>query len=324
MATLNVGYSVLIFEDCNNTKNPDVRLPDITRNIEGIQVDFDKSERCAIYTNEIKDIVTTQRTVAWDSTTQLQFVRPVVGSNTMRIFYTGTGTAPAFRTKRAIAGDVDTTVSITRVTDYVARIQNTSGTVWSLGTVQTNDLIRFEKNTQTFTSPFATINVGTQYVVQAVGADYIDFIDNGASGAESGIALGADFATALKVITQGPAKVTDIIELSGAGLNPSNYGRFEITDVSNDYIEIINPLGVEQTVLYGTNSLVIYEYLIGFVLIRASGPIKIRVNAQSEWMPINRLGAEAIFFGSVLAHKIQAMNEMPNPVSISIQHAMVS
>ena len=324
MAYLNLKYGLLIYEDTDNTRNPDIRLPDISKQIEGVVVEYDKSERLSIYSNEIKDIATTQRSVAWDLTTQMQFLRPLSTKTLMRFQYTGTGTAPVFRTNRAVGGAADTEVTVSRLTDYVARIQNVAGTAWSLGGVAVNDFIRFESDTDTFTSPLAEANKGKQYLVQSVGADYIDFIDNGGASVESNTVLGADFSDVVKVISQGPVKVGDIIQISGSGINPSNRGKFEVLDVSDDYIVVDNPLGVPETFLYSTNSIVVFEYLIGFVHIRASGSVKIRFGDQTEWLQLDRLGSEAIFFGSACTHKIEAMNDQATPITISIQHAMVS
>lgn len=324
MAFLNLNYGFLIYEDAGNTRNPNIRNPDMTVSIEGCVVDFDKSDRANLYSNEIKDIATTQRSLAWGPSTEIKFYHPTATSSTFRLEHTGTGTAPSFRVDRAIGGSATTEVSITRVTPYVARIQNVAGTAWTLGSVQVNDFIRFEKSTDSFTSPFTANNQDREYLIQNIGADFVDFVDNGAQSDETAILLDTDFAKALKIVSQGPVKRGDLIQVEGSTINPSNKGKFEVMDVSSDYIEFVNPLGVTETLLLGTNTVVVYEYLIGFVHIRASAPIKIRFDAQQEWFQISRLGSQAVFVGSVSAHKIQAFNDRPEPVSISIQHAMVS
>lgn len=323
MPYLNLNYNLLIYEDMNNTKNPNIRLPDISKSIEGAVAEYDKSERTTISSNEIKDIATTQRLVSWNSTSELSVYKPYATSDIRRVEFTGTGVAPNFRTNRNIAGAADTEVSITRVTDYVARITNTAGTVWSLANVQINDFIVFEPSTDSFDSPFSDNNENRRYLVQNKGANYIDFIDNGAQSSES-ITLGADFDKALKIVSQGDVKVGDLFQVSGVGINPSNHGKFEIIQVSDNYIEFVNPLGVDEVFLYDTNSLVIYEYLIGFIHFRATAPIKIRFGDQTEWFQIDTIGGEALFIGSVCTHKIQAMNDRNETIGISLQHAMIA
>jgi len=325
MPYLNLNYRYLIYEDLNNSKSPEVRIPDITRDIQQVAVDHEASERPVVYTNEIKDILTTQRGTLWDATTEVAFSRPVAGEDKIRLTYTGTGTAAVFRTDRSIGGDATSQVTLTRVTNYVARIQNDGvGTAWTLGAVQVNDLIKFDKDVDGVANPFGAANKAREYLVQAVGADYIDFIDNGQAGEEAALPLGADFDKILRVNSQGPVKRGDTIQVEGSGINPSNHGKFEVLDVSGDFIEIVNPLALEETFLIGTNTIVIYEYLIGFVHLRASGPVKIRFNSQTEWIPLGRLGAEAIYISSTCAHKIQALNDNPDPITLSIQHARVT
>lgn len=323
MPNLNLKYGVLIYED-ESDRNPKVKLPDIESLIAGVGVENDKSDRITIFPNEIKDIAVTSRALGWDSTTQLHFERYSSTSDNMRIKYTGTGLAPNFRTKRVIGGDATSTVSITRVTPYVARIQNIGGTAWNLASVQVNDYIKFEKSTDTFTSPFSETNqTYNTHLVQAKGVDYIDFIDNGIISLDSNIVLGADYDFAMRVITQSPVKIGDSVELSGSGVNPSNHGKFSIVDVSPEYIEVTNPLGVDETVLLGTNSITVYEHLIGFIHLRASAPVKIRFGNQTEWVKLSRLGSQAVFIGSVSTHSIQALNDSPETVSVSVQYATV-
>ena len=322
MPFLNLSYNLMVFEDEASEKNPNVRLPDITKSITGVAVTNDKSDRITIYPNEIKDIATTVRGVLWDSTTQLTFDRYVSTDDRIRLTWTGTGQNPMFRTNRAIGGSATTQVSITRLNNYVARISNTAGTAWTLGAVQVNDIVRFEKNDDAFTSPFTAANAGKNWLVQAKGASYIDIIDNGGIVVEVAV-LGVDFAKALKVISQNPVKVGDVLKITGTGINPSNVGDFELVDVTDNFVEFINPLSVAETVLIGSNSLVIYEFLIGFLNLRASGAFKIRFDEQVEWANVEMLGREAIYIASISAHKIEAMNTSVNPVSISIQHATV-
>ena len=63
MAFLNLSYNLLIFEDDSNIKNPNIRLPDISKDIQQIPVDFDKSARSVIGTGDTETILTSQRGV---------------------------------------------------------------------------------------------------------------------------------------------------------------------------------------------------------------------------------------------------------------------
>ena len=323
MPFANINYQLVIFED-QTDRNPQIRMPDITKSIQGVNVNHDKSERITLAPGETKDIVVTSRAVAWDATTQLTTDRYLAAADGVRLKWTGTGTAPAFRTNRNIGGGATTVVDMTRISPYVVRITQSAGTAWTLGSVQNGDIIKFEKNTDTFTSPFNPTNLGKSFSVQAKGANYIDFVDNGTAALDTAVTIGTDFAFALRVFSNGPVKIGDTLTISGAGINPSNHGKFEIVDLSTDYIEIINPFSEPETFLYGTNAITVYDYLIGLLHLRASGPVRVKYDNQVEWMLLDRLGAEVILLASVCSYRIQANNNDPSQeIEISVQHARV-
>lgn len=323
MPFLNLDYGLMIFED-QTDRNPQVKLPDIRKSVQGVQVNHDKSERLTLAPGETKDIVVTSRAVAWDSTTQLQTDRYISTADNVRLKWTGTGTAPSFRTNRNMGGDATTVVDMTRVSPYVVRITQSSGTAWTLGSVAIGDTIKFEKTTGAFTSPFNASNQGKAYAVQAKGANYIDFVDNGTAALDTAITMGADFAFALRVFSPGPVKIGDTLTVSGSGINPSNQGKFEIVDLSSDYVEIVNPFSEPETFLIGSNALTIYDYLIGLLHLRASGPVRVKYDNQVEWMLLDRLGAEVLLLASTCAYRIQANNNDPSQeIEISVQHARV-
>lgn len=323
MPFLNLSYALIVYED-QSDKNPLVKVPDIARSIAGVQVDNDKSDRIALAPGEVKDVAVTMRTVAWDATTELTVDRYLATGDNVRLKWTGTGAAPAFRTNRSIGGAANTVISMTRVTPYVVRITQTGGTAWALGSVINGDILKFEKNTDVFTSPFNANNLGRTFMVQAKGANYIDFVDNGTASLDTSVTLGADFAFALRVYSAGPVRTGDTLTVSGAGINPSNQGKFEIVDVSPDYIELVNPFGQAETFLYGSNSLTIYDYLIGFLHLRSNGPVGIRYDNQTEWAAKDRLGYEVLILESPSAYRVQARNNDPTQdITISVQYGRV-
>lgn len=319
MAFMNIDYQLLIHED-KSDRNPKIRLPDISNSIESALVSQDKSDRIVLYPNEIKTVSTTQRSLSWDVTTELSLVRPYIDQDLFRLQWTGTGLNPAFRTKRNIGGDATTTISITRLTDYVKRIQNVSGTTWSLGSVQVGDFIKFEKTTQAFTSPLSETNQGLTLQVQAKGSDYIDFVDNSIASIESNVVLGSDYASVLKVFTSFPVRKGDTLSINSPA-NLSNQGRYIITDVSPDYVEFIAPLGVEETFLYTLSSVVIYDYLIGMVHIRGTDSFQMKFGSQAEWFDVAKVKTQSVFLASVSTFEVQAKNDGNIPVELSIQTA---
>jgi hypothetical protein len=213
---------------------------------------------------------------------------------------------------------------MSRVSPNAIKIEHVSGTAWTLGTVQVNDLIRFEPDTDAFANPFGAM-AGNTYRIQAVGGNYLEFVDNGLAPFVENITLGADFALAVRVMSPGPVRVGDKVSVSGAGVNQGNVGDFEITDVSTDYVEFVSPFGVVQTTTVGTNLLSIYDRLIGFVVVRTEGPkIKLRFGGQTEWVELKSLDGGVtppIMMATISTYKIQASNDGPDPVDVMITHA---
>lgn len=322
MPFLNFQANALIYEDQDNRK-PLRRLPDLTLAFDCIAVGKEKSERIEVQPNEIADVLVKTRGLSWTSSTQLSWERPLAQADNMRLRWTGTGPNPVFRTRRALSTDATTQLTMTRISPNAIRIQHNGGTAWVLTTVVVNDLIRFEPNTDAFTNPFL-LNVGKTYRIQAVGSDYVDFVDGGAAGMDQNIVLGTGFDLAVRIMTAGPVRVGDRLAVAGASLNQGNAGEFEITDVSTDYVEFIAPLGVAETALYGTNSINIYDRLIGFVLIRTTGaPIKLRFGDQTEWTDLKALDAKTppLMMATLSTWKVQAMNTGTEMVELMITHA---
>jgi hypothetical protein len=324
MPFLNLNYQLLMYED-PNPKDPKIRTPDISRDIQQVCVSKPKSDSFIIYPNEVQTILTTQRSLSFGPSTQIAIARPFATQDYVRLTYTGTGTNPVFRTSRAIGGDATSEVSITRLTPYVARIQNTAGTAWTLSSVLTNDIFKIEKTTDTFTSPFDPIYQGHSLVVQAKGSDYIDVIDNGLfPELPVAVVLGADFAFVLSVFSPGPVRIGDSIEVSGAGIHPANHGKYIISDIAPTYIEIVNPYAVTETFLYSTtNSIIAYDRLVGFVLIRGDTTFKVRVGNATEWTICDRLGPESLYMSSNRTSKIEASNDGPDAVTLSVIYASI-
>jgi hypothetical protein len=321
MPFLNLNYGLVIFEDKNASKNPNIKLPDMSIQYEDLSANNDKSDRGSVSPGQIKEISTSARSLLANSTTEIEIVRHLEsqGSNLVRLYWTGVGTAPVFRTNRNIGGSATTEVEFTRINDYVARVKNISGGAWSLADVQVGDYLKTDTTNDIVSSTLPEANQGKEFYITSKGVDFIDFVDNGAIS-EAVCVLGADFAGSLKVLSQGPVFKADILKLEGGNFNPSNYGKFEVLDVSDDYIEFANPAGVEETVLFTAGSMVVYEYLIGFVHIRATGPFKIKFDDQSVWTNIGLIGYDnAMFLGSVSTYKIQIKNDNAKTITYSIQ-----
>jgi hypothetical protein len=322
MAFMNLNFQLLVYKDQPSGSKPNIRIPDLTESFQGLVLNNVKTDDPTIQPGETKTIAVTTRTLGLSNTTQFAIERPDAASDKTRLRWTGTGSNPLFRTARNLSIDATTQVSITRQAPRIARVQSTGGTPIVASPVQLGDILQFGPNTDTFTSPFGDQNVGKQFVVQAVGSNYVDVIDEGTIGLDSNVTLGADYAKALRVYSPGPVRIGDSVRIDGFTLNTNNVGDFVLTDATPDYVEFINPYSSPQTFTNSDDLIRVYDHLIGFVYIRSSGPVRLTTNRDSvEDLGSLALGGPALKLSTTKAWQIDATNLSNDPITVLITHA---
>lgn len=317
MGFMNLGINLLIYED-QQSKDPKVRTPDITRDYQGIGVSRPKSEEHYLAPGEMTTIAATLRPITLDNTTEFALSRPRASEDVIRLSVTG-GQPAGFRTRRALGVDATTEITMTRVAPNTVRVASTAGTALNTAAVQVGDILKFERTTDAFTSLFSPVNTGMYWLVQAKGPTHIDFLDNGAAALDAGVVLGADFAMQLRVMSPGAVRRGDTVELSG-GLNLGNKGKWAISDLADDYVEFVNPFAVDET-FTNTNNVAVYDRLIGFLFVRATGPFTLRINGDADGVKYRPICGEALFLGSVEAHTVEASNEGAETIRVTLQQA---
>ena len=318
MSFLNLEYHSIIFEDASVTQ-PKLRSGgDIERAQSGISISRPKVDSADLEPGDSATLISTTRALAQDGTTQYSLGRPLALLDTIRLSWTGTGTNPVFRTKRALGIDATTAVTMTRIAPGTVRITATAGTPINTAGVQVGDFLKFERDTDIFTSVFSATNKGTTWKIQSVATGVIDFLDNGSAALDSALVLGATFDMQMRVFSVGPVKIGDTVAL-GAALNTGNQGAFKIMDVSPDYLEFVNPFAVAQTFLQNSN-VVVYDRLIGFLLMRAPCQFAVAINGGAP-VTCLALGGEAIHLSTASAYRVDVSNPGTTPVTVTVQYA---
>jgi hypothetical protein len=317
MSLMNLQVGILIYED--PTSNPKIRTPDITREYQGVPVVNPKSDSATLEPGESKVIATTLRSLATDNTTQFTLSRPFSFLDVMRLTWTGTGTNPVFRTKRNLGTDATSQVTMTRVAPNTVRMTGTGGTLLSSAAVVVGDTLKMEPTNDTFTSVFGVPNQGVYYPVQAKGTNYIDFLDNGGASLDA-VILGASFDLQLRVFSAGTVKIGDTVQFEGT-LNAGNLGSFQVVNLSSDYLEFVNIYGVAET-FTNTNTVSVFDRLIGLALIRGNGPFGLQSNVQATPSIYNTMQGESLHLGTIQAHTLTASN--PGTVTLSLSFQLCS
>jgi hypothetical protein len=279
----------------------------------------ENSRTVLIAPGDTADIVVNTRTLTASVTTEFAISFPVSTSSVARMKWTGVGTAPGFRTARALASDATTKVAITRLTPAIVRLTTVLGTAFSTAAVQVGDFLRLERSTDTFTSPFAVANQGVTFKVVGVTVSAIDVQDNGQMAPETGVVLGTGFAEAMKVLSPSPVKVGDTVVVDGI-VSLSNQGRYVVVQVSDTYVEFVAPQAYPETFTNGAALIKVYDGLIGFLNLKANGPLLLTIDGGQAFSLGMLNESESIFMGSVKSYLVQATNDSSSPVNVSFQY----
>lgn len=321
MAFCNLNYQLLIYKDIPSNGKPSFRIPDITDTMNQVAMNNVKFDDPTLAPGETRTIAVTTRTIPIDNTTEFSLVRIISTQDIVRLVWTGTGTNPAFRAKRNLATDATTQISTARQGPNIIRFLSTGGTPLDSTAVQVGDILQLGKPTDTFQSPFGAQNWGAEYQIQAKGTNYVDVIDNGNAGLDLGIVLGADFDQAFRIISQGPILKGDKVHIDGSNINANNIKDFEITGISSDYVEFLNPFESDQTFVNTSNLIKLYDYLVEFVYVQATGPVTLLLNQvnQEDLVPLGN--GKCLKMGTTKAWQIQAVNKNDYPIEVTIVSA---
>ena len=316
MSFLSYHYGLMSSED--QATSPQIRNIDISQSFQGLHSNNENTKKVVLQPAESQTIAVTLRTLSSDTSTHFAFERPIDTDATMRFGWTGAGAAPNFRTARALSLSPSTSVSISRIGPNAARLTMIG---INASSVSNGDILKFYRNTDAFTSPFSSSNVGQSFTVQAVGSNYVDFIDNGSAALDTNILL-ADQAFA--IMSTGPVRVGDTLLLKG-NFNGANFGEFPIVDVAPGYIEYLNPYGVEETFTNTTAQTVrVYNYLINFLHISATDNLLVGFDGQApiKVVPLGKYNP-VVFCGTVCTYQIDVTNPGTEPVSVTFRHMNV-
>jgi hypothetical protein len=323
MSFLNFTISRVAYDDAASSSDPKNTAFDVSTAKVGLHVQFPAVCTRVVDPGQITLLESTSRALNYDGTTEFQFSHPELGSDIVRMRWTGTGTAPAFRTLRALAGGATTTVSFSRASNTAVKITNTTGTAWNTAVVQIGDELFFQKTVDgEFTSPFSEVIQGQRFVIVDKGTDYLVFRDNGMVSAESDIVLGGDFDSALRVFSALGVKVGDKIKFAAsANVRPDNKSYvLEVTQVSDRDIYFINPYAIDETCIPGASSFVVFERMLNFLAVQATGPIEIRLDSSAATsIPLYEYeSGAAVFMGTVSSTSIYAVNNSTSPIYVTV------
>jgi hypothetical protein len=314
---LNLSIVRTAYTDSTPSVSPTESLFDHRFSKSGIPVDDPSGSVYTVSPGQTVSLGSTARTLTYTATTEFGISFPVTGSQIVRMRWTGTGTAPGFRTYRAMAGAANTVVDLIRVSPTALKIINNSGTALDFSTVATGDEVHFHANEETFTNPFPYGMCGQTYQVIESSANFIIIRDNGAGSAMSELAIGATFADAMRIFSSDGVQIGDKVSFSSTcSFSYDNRAYVQtVTSVTDRELVFINPYALPETTVPGAGTISVFMKTLGFITIQASGALELFLDGGTEPIRMCELDqGNAIFLGSIKANSMSAKNTTNEPV----------
>lgn len=262
---LNILLSINAYEDENPINNASKNNFKWTQDLQGISISEPESNSIKLPAGQSKVLFSGSALLSDDNTTTYDLTLKPSTSNTYIILH-NTGTAPQFRTPRAISADATTQVTVSK-NGPLLTFTATSGTVWSMASVLVGDEVRLG----------GVFNVSNQGKHKIVGKTSNSFTVDLASGvAEGPITLGLTFSTQVQIYSSTGVQVGDKLDIKSS-FSTVSYGTYEVTDVASNYIEIFSSksLPAELGIL---TQLSIYTSQKKFVYIESDKKVSIKIN----------------------------------------------
>jgi len=329
MAYLNMNISRTAYNDAVPTPIPTRKLFDYTTSIEGLVISRPCGTVKLVYPGQTELLDSTSRTLTYDATSEFDVSIPSLGyASTTRLRWTGVGTHPGFRTYRSTLGGADTVVNVDRVSNTSLQITYDSGTALDFSTCAIGDDIYFQISDDVFTNPFTANLQGQYFKVTKVDPLYVVIRDNGLGSNVTGLALGADYDSAFRIFSNSGVQAGDKVSFSSTANMYYDNAHYvvEVTAVTDRDIYYINPYSIPETTIIGANAMSIYNTILNFVMIEATGPIKLRLGSSAtEQIQLKEFAnGQAFFMGTLQLDDIFAINDTDSPIEVIVQTCSIS
>jgi hypothetical protein len=292
MASLSIVSRILAYEDSVTTNNPQQRPFDWTRQLQGIPIDNPACDPYKIPSLQQVEVFDGTRTLGHSGTTQYNITVSPLASNRYRIKWTGTGTAPAFRTARSvtfvIAGPTPppSTITFTPQTNQSVAVTASAGSVF--GDVEDGDVVFIPGlSTGDSASIFDTLNEGYWSVLSATASTLILARFPGEVYSVKAETATVTVDTSFQAFSAVGVQLDDILKLV-SGFSPALLQSYEIVAVTDNALEFISgvTLPAVSGVVPGANGVVVFSDAKSFIALETNQNIDISLNGGTVSFPV--------------------------------------
>lgn len=251
-----------------------------------------------------------------DGTTQYSLALAPFQSNIYQLTNTS-GTAPTFRTLRAIGTDATTQVT-TSVNGPILTYTFTGGTLPDLSSVQPGDNVLIG-------NLFNSLNQGPTGIWQIISTTSTSFSVVNTSGyVEGPITLGSGFANQVRIFSAAGVQIGDTVIIS-SGFSPVAFGSYQITLVT-DYYLYFSYTGALPSQSGITTEVAVYSMAKTMIYMESDQNITVTLNGGSPGptiVPVVSNGTvfPGIFLLNGVTYSLSVTNNSINTANVTLLSA---
>jgi len=280
---LSLFTSILSYDDTDGTSNNPIRRSvDWARRFNNLSISKPTSRAFSVDPGQSLLLFSGVRSTSIDGTSA--FDLSLLSSTTSVYRFTNSaGTAPVFRTARALATGATSNLVVAVNNNAVATF--TISVAGSFAAVQAGDILRIAGvTTGDAVGPFATVNEG-YWAVLAATATVLTcrrLAGVGFSGSAETVVLGAGFATQFIVYSSAGVQIGDKVEIS-AGFSTVTRRTFTVSQVAPLFFEVVStdPLPLETGILPTATGMIFYTASKKVLYLEVDQEAVVRVNGAT-------------------------------------------
>lgn len=280
MSLLNVIFQVVGYEDAAASQNPQQRNPDWRRQLLAIPASNPQAPWYDILPMQEVSIFDGARSLTYDGTTEFDLTLSPVASDRYRLAWTGTGTAPGFRTARVVpvAGG---SIIIAVQSNQSVLVTHSDGAVF--GAVVAGDTVLIPGGITGDADLFDPLNAGFWEVVGATSTQLTLARTAGEvfSGSSETVVVASD--SEFQVFSSSGVQVDDTLDIV-SGFAPAARAAFEVVSVAAGYVEFLSssPLAEQEAIVPGASSLAVYGSSKRLVCVESNQEVALMYNGSTD------------------------------------------
>lgn len=280
MSIFTESFALTVYEDANSSNNPLERIVSWQRTFPNISVNNPLSRKYTVPANASLTVFNGTVSTSIDGTSAFSIALNAYNSSIYRITNTG-GTAPVFRTDRALAQNGNTITVV--VNNNATATFATSGTYPSVTVGDTVFVPSTLTGDAALSSPFNILNGGLWVVLAATSTVLTLTRPAGTDFSAAAEAVVLSSSAQLQAFSSAGVQVGNTLEIS-AGFSPVTRKSYIVSAVTPSWVEFVSTesLPLETGILPTASGMIFYSDAKRFIRVEADQPCYVRFNGDTS------------------------------------------